>query len=272
MAYEQVLSPNTAVTSRAGMCLWFTEEAYGFKPHTGIDSATGAFNASNKKHYDAHPTNVSVPIYLSHYGSYGTPAVYKDWGHYFLYVPGRGYLSSPITFLGPGQQWFKSIDEIVSAILRTAPNSKTKYVGWTEDIAGKVIVKEGNMEPTVQTDDEAAELIRGVFKREPTGGEVASMKGRYWKERIVYLRTSEAGQSVQYKVDGYDSLASQIAELTNVISIKDNEIARLKKENEVLSDKVEAIDNGDVIVITKTSWLGLFDVVKQYFNKLNTKG
>lgn len=69
--------------------------------------------------------------------------------------------------------------------------------------------KEKGMEPTVQTADEAAELFRGVFKREPSQDEVNSMLGRYWKERIVYLRTSQAGMGVQAMVDQYPALVAE---------------------------------------------------------------
>lgn len=73
--------------------------------------------------------------------------------------------------------------------------------------------KEQGMNPTVQTADEAAELFRGVFKREPSQDEVNSMIGRYWKERIVYLRTSQAGMAVQAMVDGYPALQAENIEL-----------------------------------------------------------
>lgn len=77
----------------------------------------------------------------------------------------------------------------------------------------KTYKEKGGDMALVQTEDEAAELIRGVFKREPTKDEINSMIGRDFKERIIYLRTSEAGQTVQAKVDNFDTMAVQNSQL-----------------------------------------------------------
>ncbi len=72
----------------------------------------------------------------------------------------------------------------------------------------------------VNTTDEAAELIRGVFKREPSQDEIQSMLGRDWKERIVYLRTSEAGQQVAAMVNTFPQLSKQAIDLnTQVVQL-----------------------------------------------------
>lgn len=86
-------------------------------------------------------------------------------------------------------------------------NAIRKYTRSKSKIIGVLRPKEEDM--TVKTQDEAAEIVRGVFKREPSAGEINDMMGRYWKERIVYLRTSKAGATVQAKVDGYDRLANE---------------------------------------------------------------
>ena len=72
----------------------------------------------------------------------------------------------------------------------------------------------------VNTIDEVAELIRGVFKRELSQDEIQSMLGRDWKERIVYLRTSEAGQQVAAMVNTFPQLSKQAIDLnTQVVQL-----------------------------------------------------
>lgn len=56
----------------------------------------------------------------------------------------------------------------------------------------------------------------------------------------------------------------QITDLT-----KQNE--DLTKKNAELQKKLDEIAGGDAIIITRDSWNGLFDLIKEYFNKKNKK-
>lgn len=129
----QLVKPNTSVTDGAGWCLRFTQSVYGTAAMH--ESAWKAWLATKHKHTGALP-NLSVPVWFSHYGTYGYPARYDNWGHVVAYVPGKGFLSSP-AFLRPGQtrsqQWFPSIAAVEQAF-------NAKYVGWSEDLNGTRIV------------------------------------------------------------------------------------------------------------------------------------
>lgn len=124
MGYTQTTSINTGATDRAGMCLRFAQKVFSTKPY-GYESAWLAWEATAVKHYDRNLPNVATPVWFSHMGTYGEPAVYKNWGHVASWIPGAGFLSSPGS--GEGQQMFGSIEEIERYFRCT-------YVGWSEDI------------------------------------------------------------------------------------------------------------------------------------------
>lgn len=132
----QLVQPNLNVTDGAGWCLRFTQSVYGL---TGAPfwhpSAWAAWRATEYKHTGPLP-NASVPVWFSHYGTYGDPPTYGNWGHVVAYVPGKGFLSSP-AWLRPGQTrgqlWLSSIEEVERTF-------NAKYVGWSEDLNGTRII------------------------------------------------------------------------------------------------------------------------------------
>lgn len=63
----------------------------------------------------------------------------------------------------------------------------------------------------IETPDEAAEIIRGIFKREPTEGEIADLIGRDWYDGIRIYRTSAPGVQVAAEVNNYANLEAQLA-------------------------------------------------------------
>lgn len=137
MAITQHVKPRTNVLDGPGWCLRHTQSVYGL---TGAPfwhaSAWKAWEATEHKHKSRTMPNASVPVWFSHYGTYGAPARYDNWGHVVSYVPGRGFLSSP-AWVRPGQtvgqQWFDSIE----AVERTF---NAKFVGWSEDLNGTRII------------------------------------------------------------------------------------------------------------------------------------
>lgn len=128
--YSQLVKPNLKVTADAGLCLQFARKVYGAPAI--YPSAWEAWKKAPGRHSGKHPSNVSVPVWFSHYGTYGKPPRYANWGHVVAYVPGKGYLSSPGS--GHGQRWFKTIAEIERYF-------NCKYVGWSEGINGVRVVK-----------------------------------------------------------------------------------------------------------------------------------
>lgn len=55
----------------------------------------------------------------------------------------------------------------------------------------------------------------------------------------------------------------------NNSAVYEQQVKDLTKENADLKAKLSAYENGDTIVITKKGWLGLFDVIKEFFAKRN---
>lgn len=128
--YKQLVKPNTTIRVGIGWCLVMARLVYdvpAWQP-----SAWAQWRATKKKHRTRkHPKNVSVPIWFSHTGTYG--GVYANWGHVAVWVPGKGYLTSP-ALSSYGQEWYQSIAEIER-------NFASKYVGWSEDIGGVAVVQ-----------------------------------------------------------------------------------------------------------------------------------
>lgn len=94
-------------------------------------------------------------------------------------------------------------------------------------------------EEMVKTEDEAAELVRGVFRREPFPAEITDMKGRYWKERIVYLRTSEEGKIGEARINTYQALEAQLATANKKLAATQKELDELKAQAAATYEEVQ---------------------------------
>lgn len=132
---EQLVQPNTNVTDGAGWCLRFTQTVWGAPVR--YNSAWDAWEATEYKHGtgEALPEDAACIVWFSHYGTYGTPPTYANWGHVVSWIPGQGFLSSPGQ--GYGQQWFNSTTEIERYF-------RASYVGWSEDLNGLRVVEPGS--------------------------------------------------------------------------------------------------------------------------------
>lgn len=128
--YVQLVTPNTGVHDSAGMCLQFVQSVYSAPIR--YRSAWDAWLAISDKHENRAFPNASVPVWFSHFGTYGNPPSYENWGHVVAYVPGKGFLSSPGQ--GYGQEWLKSIAEVERRF-------NSKFAGWSESLNGLKIVE-----------------------------------------------------------------------------------------------------------------------------------
>lgn len=138
MGYTQLIYPDTTVQEAAGWCLGMATKAY-FGAQGGYECATDAWNASPTKNASRDMPPVAVPVWFSWWGL----EPYKDWGHVCIWVPGRGFLSSPGS--GYGQQWFDSIDAIERWF-------GCRYVGFTLDIMPNGTVAAVTDEPAPSPD------------------------------------------------------------------------------------------------------------------------
>lgn len=202
--YEQLVSPNTAVKSDYGWCLWHAQEVFK-TPHL-YPSATVAYNATKFRHTDAL-RNAAVPLWFEHWGAYGTPAVWANWGHVAEFIPGLGFLTSPISNNSKGYQVYPSIEALVNEINRILPKSGTKYLGWSEDLSGVRIVR--------KKEEEVIELQPPVFNAafylaaNPDVAKAGYDPAKHWLEHgIGEARRSAPNFSVKEYVENYSDLRS----------------------------------------------------------------
>lgn len=196
MSWKQTRNFNRNQTDLAGMCHRFVRSGYGIPAVNGYFSAWSAWSKSPTKHTDRNfPQNLAVPIWFSHYGTYGSPAKYDNWGHVVVWYPGVGYISSPGS--GTGQRVFGTIGAVESFF-------KATYVGWTEDVNGyRVIEKVAIAANQRQVKSDSPTNIRSTPSR--TGRIV----GSYAKNAIITMEgfvygEDYAGTNVWYKTDkGY---------------------------------------------------------------------
>lgn len=133
MSYIQLLSANPAQQDWAGSCISFVTHSFNIPNLYG--SAWDAWSNSIQHSNRDFPESVSHPIWFSHFGTYGEPPEFKNWGHTCVRFNDGRILSSPGS--GYGQQWFTSIEQVESWF-------NCAFVGWSEDVNGvKVIQYDG---------------------------------------------------------------------------------------------------------------------------------
>lgn len=145
MSWQQLVTPNTSVQDYAGFCLRFVQSVNGSPARYA--SAWDAWLATEHKHETRDLPDVSVPCWFEHWGTYGEPPTYGNWGHVVQYVPGAGFVSSPVGKLGTyGQSWFGTLEEVERTF-------NARFVGWSEDINGLKVV-ENTFTPDPASGDE----------------------------------------------------------------------------------------------------------------------
>lgn len=169
---RQLVAPNTGVKDYAGFCLRFTQSVYGAPAQH--ESAWDAWNATSYKHETSENIpDVSAPVWFSHFGTYGNPPRYDNWGHVVAYIPGQGYLSSPGS--GYGSKMFDSIQAVESYF-------NAKYVGWSEDLNG-LRIAEITSNPTNNKGENEMLMIH-----KPSGDSnvyrYAVFSGNFWLEFV----------------------------------------------------------------------------------------
>lgn len=199
--FTQLVAPNENVQANAGMCLAFAQSVYNAPVR--YRSAWDAWEAVPDKHTDAFPKGVSVPVWFSHYGTYGNPPTYENWGHVVARIGDR-YLSSPGQ--GFGQQWFDSIEAIEQYF-------NAKLVGWSESLNGLKIV-EYSGEPSPQTGEDEMKIIRSQSGRVALIGEFVvseylTADEKSWNGGV---NTKAFGEAKNFTEDEFQALIDQATE------------------------------------------------------------
>ncbi|GAA1073935.1 hypothetical protein GCM10009648_07340 [Tsukamurella spumae] len=214
--YEQTAKPNLNVNISGdirsygyngatwlGWCLLYSRRAFG-----GAGLGTSAWDEWQRfvkhKHADRNiPKGVYVPIWFDGWwdgNRSGHVAVYKDGAIY----------SSPYTDKASYDK-LDSIEEVERIY-------GMKYVGWSEDIGGKRVIK-CKEEVIMPKDQDVKDYFRSWEKREPTAAELKDYTGRTWR----YLVDKLLGAQKKRGVVAQDQ-AAQLPKVT----------AQLKKANAAL--------------------------------------
>lgn len=163
MSWQQVKQPRLTTNDGSGWCLRFAQSVFG-APVMHESAWIAWRNAQGRHASRQHPKNVAVVVWFEHWGVYGSPARWDNWGHVAVWVPGRGYLSSPVTFNSSwGQEWFPTLD----ALERALPG---KYVGWSEGINGMRVIQP-TPKPKPKLFQRKERTMRLIFNRDNRNNE-----------------------------------------------------------------------------------------------------
>lgn len=125
---KQLVQPNLNTVGTLGYCLVYVRDVFS-APWAGTDAWTSWNSYTKLKHADWNiPSGVYVPIWFDGYWNgqrLGHTAVYKD---------GKVWSS-------PYKQG--ATNAVLSSIAEVERIYGMKYVGWSEDIGGKQVIKKG---------------------------------------------------------------------------------------------------------------------------------
>lgn len=145
MGWTQVTAANTGTVDGLGWCLRFTQTAY--QSPIKYLSARAAWDGQRGRHTARPPKGVSVPIWFDHWGTYGSPAYYANWGHVALWLGNGQVLTSPLKNsqllrwdplkgIWVGRGVYASIEAMQRDL-----GGNPKYLGWSEYLNGRQVVR-----------------------------------------------------------------------------------------------------------------------------------
>ena len=249
----QLIQPNLNTVGQVGYCLKYARQVFGVS--AVYATAWQAWTATKYKHLDRNLPNVSVLCWFS----------YQTAGHVVVYVPNKGYYSSPYK---SGQSYY-----VGSSIADIEAKYSSKYVGWSEDINNVRVAQEVTMAGI--SDDvsrqigwhfmgrngyegkpNALQSAQGdIMGKELTNAQMStfflSAEAREWRDSRVpkiyaeldALRSTNANLNTQVTqltkavTDANTKLTQQNAEilaLTQTVNEKSAEIATLQDANAAL--------------------------------------
>ncbi len=142
MAWKALVPPRLGTQDATGMCLRFAQSFFGAPVRYA--SAWEAWQHVQGKYSPSDPLpDVPVLLWFEHWGTYGSPPTYGNWGHVAAYVPGDAIYTSPAG--GYGQGKYATIPQIEAAF-------NCRYVGWSTDINGLLVAGWTAPKPIVEDD------------------------------------------------------------------------------------------------------------------------
>lgn len=274
----QIIQPNLAVVGKVGWCLKYAREVFSIPAF--YLTAAKSWDGAKYKHTDTPPKDASVFVHFDWVGN-------SD-DHIAVWHKGKVY-SSPLS--GSGHIEATSIQDLINIFKNHTVNGKPSpitliYRGWSEDVNNVRVWKEDDM----KFKDSGARrriLISEVLGRDRTQAhadkwtdEQTKIYGEkeYSEVAQIYWSSKEGANSRNTKdawKDAYNELPSikkTLADTQSALTDAQAVIAEQKTIMDELQAKVDAVDNGDVILITRTGWNGLFDAIKQYVDNFLKKG
>lgn len=203
MTWVQVLTPNPTVSCTPGWCLKYVSDAFGVStiPHTTYPSATAAWNASHQ-HTDQSFPDGWVPVWFS---LRDEPA-----GHVALRAPDGSVWSSS----DPNTNVPHHHPSLAALIAYYANANPLTYLGWSEDIGGTAVIKQGGDMPEPINLSTARVLAYDALARDGFDGRPNALNG----DSDDDLTKNHVGQPLtnQYLLDTFYSSP----EAKNAITIK----------------------------------------------------
>lgn len=139
MAWKSLVKPDLSIRVNVGWCLSLARQV--LRAPAGGDNAHLAYLNTKYRHSPSEPLpDVPVAVWLGHYGTYRTEArgwETKEWGHVVVWIPGRGFISSPGEGDYPSQEWLPTLDAVIQRFgINKQGTKEGVYWGWSEDISG----------------------------------------------------------------------------------------------------------------------------------------
>lgn len=163
MRYKQRVALRSSLKDGLGWCLRYAQSLFGAP--VAFDSAREAWDGQKGRHPgEGPPAGVQTLIWFDHTGTYGRPAVKKNWGHVCVALGDGRVLTSPlrsdqVNAQGVGSAIYPSI----LAMMRDL-GGNPRYLGWSEYINGLAVVAPAPATtpakpPTGQKEDEDMKVV-----------------------------------------------------------------------------------------------------------------
>ncbi|WP_300733717.1 hypothetical protein [Pseudomonas sp.] len=154
MSYTQLVAPGLDALDGFGWCLRQTQSTFGAP--VAFDNARQGWDGQQGRHFgELPPLGIAAPIWLDHYGTYGRPPRYGNWGHVCTRLADGRVLTSPLLNsqlirwdASKGEMVGRGIYPSVDALMRDLGGSP-KLLGWSEFMNGRRIVKPGSTTPNM---------------------------------------------------------------------------------------------------------------------------
>lgn len=228
--YKQVKKPNLNVATSIGMCLKYVQDAFG-SGWAGPHAWDAWSNRVNKKHTGTPPRDVYVPIWFDGWWQG------NRFGHVAIYRNGVVW-SSPWTN--------KPTHDRLPSIKETERIYGMKYVGWSEDIGGTIVIKKGsNMKITREN---SIRLNRVAWyhsgNNSPTDKQINRYVGRDLNEVLTEIRASDEFAKQGTAVRNYDpkktsDLEKKVKNLEGQNETLRSQNNTVKADNDKLKDSLK---------------------------------